>query len=337
MCVHVFQLLFYLLWSQLNYFLIITTIFRHKTFILLSIEKHKAKTFRVRLLGCRQILVALKHLHSRNIVHCDLKPENVLLSSHDTFPQVKLCDFGFARIIGERSFRRSVVGTPAYLAPEVLRNKGYNRSLDMWSVGVIVTPAFMYPPQPWKHISAEAIDLINNLLQVKQRKRLSVDKSVAHAWLQTGQAWADLRALEARVGRRYLTHPSDDQRWAAGGAGVSFGLPPLTLVVITTMANWSDGARRPYRSEGSRPPALRPPPSAPRPPPAAYNHQLPQVILTPSPTAGLLPRGCSRSRGKCTDAPPQATFALSKRRSVMAITTVLKERKKERKKNVYWS
>lgn len=51
---------------------------------------------------------------------------------------MKLCDFGFARIIGEKSFRRSVVGTPAYLAPEVLRNKGYNRSLDMWSVGVIV-------------------------------------------------------------------------------------------------------------------------------------------------------------------------------------------------------
>lgn len=90
--------------------------------------------------------------------------------------QVKLCDFGFARIIGEKSFRRSVVGTPAYLAPEVLRSKGYNRSLDMWSVGVIVyvslsgtfpfnededindqiqNAAFMYPPTPWKDISTE--------------------------------------------------------------------------------------------------------------------------------------------------------------------------------------
>ncbi|KAH9642337.1 hypothetical protein HF086_009701 [Spodoptera exigua] len=182
-----------------------------------------------------QILVALKHLHEKNIVHCDLKPENVLLSTDEEFPQVKLCDFGFARIIGEKSFRRSVVGTPAYLAPEVLRNKGYNRSLDMWSVGVIIyvslsgtfpfnededineqiqNAAFMYPPTPWREISAEAIDLINNLLQVKQRKRLSVDKSVAHAWLQTRGAWRDLRALEARVGQRYLTHPSDDARWA---------------------------------------------------------------------------------------------------------------------------
>lgn len=89
--------------------------------------------------------------------------------------QVKLCDFGFARIIGEKSFRRSVVGTPAYLAPEVLLNQGYNRSLDMWSVGVIMyvslsgtfpfnededikdqiqNAAFMYPACPWSRISS---------------------------------------------------------------------------------------------------------------------------------------------------------------------------------------
>ncbi|XP_071447590.1 serine/threonine-protein kinase D3 [Hetaerina americana] len=181
-----------------------------------------------------QILVALKHLHSKNIVHCDLKPENVLLSSNSDFPQVKLCDFGFARIIGEKSFRRSVVGTPAYLAPEVLRNKGYNRSLDMWSVGVIVyvslsgtfpfnededineqiqNAAFMYPPSPWKEISSDAIDLINNLLQVKQRKRYTVDKSLSHVWLQDYQTWKDLRELEWQVGLRYLTHESDDARW----------------------------------------------------------------------------------------------------------------------------
>jgi len=90
-----------------------------------------------------QILVALKHLHTKNIVHCDLKPENVLLSSDSDFPQVKLCDFGYARIIGKKSFRKSIVGTPAYLAPEVLysnvlKKQGFNRSLDIWSTGVII-------------------------------------------------------------------------------------------------------------------------------------------------------------------------------------------------------
>ncbi|KAL7987510.1 hypothetical protein Chor_006429 [Crotalus horridus] len=179
-----------------------------------------------------QILVALRNLHFKNIVHCDLKPENVLLASAEPFPQVKLCDFGFARIIGEKSFRRSVVGTPAYLAPEVLRSKGYNRSLDMWSVGVIIyvslsgtfpfnededindqiqNAAFMYPPNPWKEISTT--DLINNLLQVKMRKRYSVDKSLSHPWLQDYQTWLDLREFETRIGERYITHESDDARW----------------------------------------------------------------------------------------------------------------------------
>uniref|UniRef100_A0A670XVB0 protein kinase C n=1 Tax=Pseudonaja textilis TaxID=8673 RepID=A0A670XVB0_PSETE len=197
-----------------------------------------------------QILVALRHLHFKNIVHCDLKPENVLLASADPFPQVKLCDFGFARIIGEKSFRRSLVGTPAYLAPEVLRNKGYNRSLDMWSVGVIIyvslsgtfpfnededihdqiqNAAFMYPPNPWKEISHEAIDLINNLLQVKMRKRYSVDKTLSHPWLQDYQAWLDLRELECKIGKRYITHESDDSRWEqyAGDNSLQYPHPDL--------------------------------------------------------------------------------------------------------------
>jgi len=185
-----------------------------------------------------QILVALKHLHSKNIVHCDLKPENVLLSSDSDFPQVKLCDFGFSRVIGEKGFRKSVVGTPAYLAPEVLRNKGYNRSLDMWSTGVIIyvslsgtfpfnededineqiqNASFMYPPNPWKEISSEAIELITNLLVVKIRKRYSVDKSLLHPWLQDYQCWCDLRDLENRLNARWLTHQSDDTRWESYG------------------------------------------------------------------------------------------------------------------------
>lgn len=106
---------------------------------------------------------------------------------------MKLCDFGFARIIGEKSFRRSVVGTPAYLAPEVLRSKGYNRSLDMWSVGVIIyvslsgtfpfnededindqiqNAAFMYPPNPWKEISGEGEESLVSLGDSGEHKTL---------------------------------------------------------------------------------------------------------------------------------------------------------------------
>ncbi|KAG9346662.1 hypothetical protein JZ751_006974 [Albula glossodonta] len=181
-----------------------------------------------------QILEALRYLHLKHIAHCDLKPENVLLASPDPFPQVKLCDFGFARIIGEKSFRRSVVGTPAYLAPEVINSNGYNRSLDMWAVGVVLyvslsgtfpfnededitqqitNAAFMYPRQTWAHISLQAVSLINNLLQVSVRRRYSVGKALGHPWLQDFQLWCDLREFELRMGRCYLTHEGDEERW----------------------------------------------------------------------------------------------------------------------------
>uniref|UniRef100_A0A8B9LT15 protein kinase C n=1 Tax=Astyanax mexicanus TaxID=7994 RepID=A0A8B9LT15_ASTMX len=58
-----------------------------------------------------------------------------------------------------------------------------------------------------------AIDLINNLLQVKMRKRYSVDKSLSHPWLQDFQMWLDLRNLECKMQERYITHESDDMRW----------------------------------------------------------------------------------------------------------------------------
>ncbi|XP_035267465.1 protein kinase D4 [Anguilla anguilla] len=181
-----------------------------------------------------QILEALRYLHLKHIAHCDLKPENVLLASPDPFPQVKLCDFGFARIIGEKSFRRSVVGTPAYLAPEVISSHGYNRSLDMWAVGVVLyvslsgtfpfneeedisqqitNASFMYPRQTWAHISLQAVSLISNLLQVSVRRRFSVGKALGHPWLQDFQLWCDLREFELRMGRCYLTHEGDEERW----------------------------------------------------------------------------------------------------------------------------
>ncbi|XP_064622260.1 serine/threonine-protein kinase D3-like isoform X4 [Lineus longissimus] len=223
-----------------------------------------------------QILVALKHLHSKSIVHCDLKPENVLLSTETAFPQVKLCDFGFARIIGEKSFRRSVVGTPAYLAPEVLKNKGYNRSLDMWSVGVIIyvslsgtfpfnedeeisdqiqNAAFMYPPNPWKHVSQEAMHLLNCILVVETGLRFTVNKARLHPWFQDFQTWCDLRKLESAVGERYLTHESDDARWEEFRKENNLSTWELVGFKVSS-SSFSHPHRRNFSTEGSE---LKPP------------------------------------------------------------------------------
>jgi len=153
-----------------------------------------------------QILEALKYLHAQNIAHCDLKPENVLLvERRSQFPQIKLCDFGFAKIIEDNSFRSSLVGTPAYLAPEVVKGERYNRSVDLWSVGVIVYVSlsgefpfnegenihdqisranFMYPDQPWAKISTQAKNFINSLLRVNCEKRLSANRAQMDDWIQ---------------------------------------------------------------------------------------------------------------------------------------------------------
>eukprot|EP00118_Oscarella_pearsei_P028549 m.2447 g.2447 ORF g.2447 m.2447 type:complete len:889 (+) comp8663_c0_seq1:136-2802(+) len=183
-----------------------------------------------------QILSALRYLHNKNIVHCDLKPENVLLANEEEMPLVKICDFGFSRIIHDHSFRNSVVGTPAYLAPEVLSNQPYNRSLDMWSVGVIIyvslsgtfpfnedeeiadqiqNAAFMFPPNPWAGITREAIDLVKRLLRVEQKRRFNVTKAKQHLWFQRRQCWEDLRNLEKQVGLQYLTEPEEEAYWAS--------------------------------------------------------------------------------------------------------------------------
>ncbi|KAI8436760.1 hypothetical protein MSG28_010229 [Choristoneura fumiferana] len=87
----------------------------------------------------RQMVLAVKYLHSQGITHRDLKPENVLLESADDETLVKITDFGLSKFVGEDSFMKTMCGTPLYLAPEVLRanGRGYGPEVDVWSLGVI--------------------------------------------------------------------------------------------------------------------------------------------------------------------------------------------------------
>ena len=83
-----------------------------------------------------EIILALGHLHSRHIIYRDLKPENILL---DDEGHIKLTDFGLSKILIDKSKKTyTICGTPGYVAPEVLVGKGYDKSVDWWSLGVIV-------------------------------------------------------------------------------------------------------------------------------------------------------------------------------------------------------
>ncbi|KAL7555080.1 hypothetical protein ACHAWF_019004 [Thalassiosira exigua] len=156
-----------------------------------------------------QILVAVSHMHQRDIVHRDIKPENILFETKDEDSPVKIIDFGFARKHfgnqGEPPMT-TTVGTSYYIAPEVLERK-YDKSCDLWSVGVIAYvllcgyPPFngadddkvhdaircgwyRFPAEEWSGSSREARDFIRHLLQFDPRNRMTAEQALEHPWIK---------------------------------------------------------------------------------------------------------------------------------------------------------
>ena len=74
-----------------------------------------------------------EYLHGKNIVYRDLKPENLLIAADG---YLKLTDFGFAKYLEGRTY--TLCGTPEYLAPEILLNKGHGKPVDWWTMGILV-------------------------------------------------------------------------------------------------------------------------------------------------------------------------------------------------------
>ena len=82
-----------------------------------------------------QIVLALSHLHKNKIIYRDLKPENILL---DDDGYICLADFGLARFLEEDKKAMSFCGTPEYMAPEIVTGEGHNRTVDWWSLGILI-------------------------------------------------------------------------------------------------------------------------------------------------------------------------------------------------------
>jgi calcium/calmodulin-dependent protein kinase I len=159
-----------------------------------------------------QILLSVEYLHSKNIVHRDVKPENILYTAEGG-RAIKLIDFGYAGMWAADSPLTGLCGTPDYVAPEVLtwyedddNGTPYGKGSDLWSLGVLLyvilsgcspfsadeeeallaqvsEAKYEFYDSEWKAISAPAKDLISKLLVVDPATRLTMEACLAHPWL----------------------------------------------------------------------------------------------------------------------------------------------------------
>lgn len=154
----------------------------------------------------RQIVSAVDYLHSQGIAHRDLKPENLLSAEVDGEEIIKIADFGFSKNFGEEKLMTSC-GSPGYVAPEVLTCESYDKSVDLWSVGVIIYILLCgYPPfyadnapalfkmimdvkydfddPSWDEVSDSAKNLIRNLLVKDPKKRFTAAQCLDDPWVK---------------------------------------------------------------------------------------------------------------------------------------------------------
>jgi len=165
-----------------------------------------------------QVLSAVEYLHRNGIAHRDLKPENLLSTGEGENEIVKIADFGFAKSFAgeEGQILMTSCGSPGYVAPEILTAESYDKSVDMWSVGVIIYILLSgYPPfyadsapalfkkimdvkydfddSVWDDISDSAKDLIKHLLVKDPNDRFTATQCLEHEWIGNASSKKNLK------------------------------------------------------------------------------------------------------------------------------------------------
>ncbi|CAG5073863.1 Similar to Stk17b: Serine/threonine-protein kinase 17B (Rattus norvegicus) [Cotesia congregata] len=170
----------------------------------------------------KQLVEGLAYLHERNIAHLDIKPQNLVMMG--SFPEcdVKLCDFEISRVVLEGTEVREILGTPDYVAPEILHYEPITLAADMWSLGVttyVLLTGFSpfggetdqetfqnislgevdFPEELFEDVSTQAKDFVAKLLVLDPSARMSAKQCLRHDWLRAAPTQASPHL------RRYLS------------------------------------------------------------------------------------------------------------------------------------
>ncbi|MFT7801677.1 ribosomal protein S6 kinase alpha-5 isoform X1 [Arapaima gigas] len=176
-------------------------------------KRHFSETEASRIM--RRLVLAVSHMHDVGVVHRDLKPENLLFTDESEASEIKIIDFGFARLKPpDNQLLKTPCFTLQYAAPEIFKYNGYDESCDLWSLGVILYTMlsgqvpfqcreisvalssaedimkkikqgdFSFEGDAWRNVSQQAKDLIKELLTVDPDKRIKMSSLRHNAWLQ---------------------------------------------------------------------------------------------------------------------------------------------------------
>ncbi|KRY53145.1 Serine/threonine-protein kinase PAK mbt [Trichinella britovi] len=150
---------------------------------------------------CKQCLDALAYLHEQGVIHRDIKSDSILL---DAEGKVKLSDFGFcAQITPELSKRKSLVGTPYWMSPEVISRIPYGTEVDIWSFGIMVIEMIDGEPPFFSELPLEAMRKIRDMEQIK----LSFKSQVSDVLIDFVQSMLIRRPEVRPTARDLLNHP----------------------------------------------------------------------------------------------------------------------------------
>ncbi|KAG4085388.1 putative calmodulin-dependent protein kinase type 1 [Neocallimastix lanati (nom. inval.)] len=157
----------------------------------------------------KQVIEGIAYLHDNNIVHRDIKAENIMFRTKDEDSEIVIADFGLSRFINNDSDRmlQTVCGTQGYMAPEIILHKGHGKPVDMWAIGVltfIILSGYcpfsgetvaeennnivhcnyeFEPAEFWAGISENAKDFIRKLLVLDPEKRMTAHEALQHEWI----------------------------------------------------------------------------------------------------------------------------------------------------------